>query len=110
MANPDLFGDASKNAPDPEADRGDGVDPAESGMQQRMLLSFVTCVLEVYTNHNDVAWSARLYEFYRPEKIVNGPGRISTLASFREDPHLLARDAFIGQLVVGGFVSRACFG
>jgi len=110
VANPDQYGDASKNAPDPEADRGGGVDPVEAGMQTRMLLSFVTCVLEVYTNYHDVAWSARLYEFYRPEKIVNGPGRVSTLASFREDPHLLAKDAFIGQLVVGGVTFFAWLG
>ncbi|KAM7185020.1 YAP-binding/ALF4/Glomulin [Naviculisporaceae sp. PSN 640] len=102
VANPAQDGDASKNAPDPEADdeREDQAgDSAEAAMQQRMLLSFVTCVLEVYANKNDMAWSGRLYEYYRPDKIVSGPGRITALASFRENPQLLAKDALIGQLV-----------
>lgn len=106
VANPAQDGDASKNAPDPEADdekedKAGGT--AEAALQQRMLLSFVTCVLEEYTNRNNMAWSGRLYEFYRPEKIVSGPGRITALASFRENPQLLAKDALIGQLVVCDF-------
>ncbi|KAM7205100.1 YAP-binding/ALF4/Glomulin [Rhypophila sp. PSN 637] len=97
VANPAQDGDASKNAPDPEAD--DSIESTEVDMQQRMLLSFMTCVLEVYTNKNDLTWSGRLYEFYNPEKIVSGPGRVTALASFREDANLLAKDGLVGQLV-----------
>ncbi|KAH8909995.1 DUF1760-domain-containing protein [Coniochaeta sp. PMI_546] len=96
VANPDQNGDASKNAPDPEAEKDGREDPDESALQERLLLSFVTCVLETYVNKNDVAWAQRLLEFYHPTKIV--PGRMSAMQAFREDQELLARDAVVGQL------------
>jgi hypothetical protein len=98
VANPDQTGDASKNAPDPEADRDDREDPDETELQQKLLLSFATCILEAYANGNEMAWAARLLEFYNPEKIV--PGRRTLMAAFREDQELLSRDSIVGKLVV----------
>jgi hypothetical protein len=99
VANPDQDGDASKNAPDPEADRDEREDdPSEVELQQKLLLSFATCILEAYVNGNDMAWAARLLEFYNPDKIV--PGRRTLMAAFREEQELLARDAIVGKLVV----------
>ncbi|KAK4143658.1 YAP1-binding protein 2 [Dichotomopilus funicola] len=98
VANPDQTGDASKNAPDPEADRGDErEDPDETELQQKLLLSFATCILEAYTNGNELEWAARLLEFYNPEKIV--PGRRTLMAAFREEQELLSRDSIVGKLV-----------
>jgi len=107
VANPDQDGDASKNAPDPEADREDREDPDETDLQQKLLLSFATCILEAYTNGNEMAWAARLLEFYNPEKIV--PGRRTLMAAFREEQELLARDAIVGKLVVSVY-SSSCQG
>ncbi|KAK4192051.1 YAP1-binding protein 2 [Podospora australis] len=97
VANPDLEGDASKNAPDPEADAAEKVDEKEEQLQQRLLLSFATCVLEGYANGNDMAWAARLVEFLNPYKIVTG--RKTLMAKFREDKGLAARDDIVGKLV-----------
>lgn len=114
VANPDQDGDASRNAPDPEAEDvvppgagrggeggGNGEDPDEGELQQRLLLSFATCVLEVYVNGCEMAWAGRLLEFFEPERIV--PGRRTLMAAFREDQELLARDAIVGKLVVSLF-------
>jgi len=98
VANLDKNGDTSKNAPDPEAEKDGREDPDETALQQRLLLSFVTCVLEAYVNTNDMAWAQRLLEFYNPTRIV--PGRMSAMQAFREDQELLARDAVVGQLAV----------
>lgn len=96
VANPDQNGDASKNAPDPEAENEE--DPSEEEIQRRLLLSFTSCVLESYVNANDMQWSRRLLEFYNPEKIV--PGRKTATQAFREDPTLSNRDTMVGKLVV----------
>lgn len=97
VLNPDQDGDASKNAPDPEAENQD--DPfGEDEVQRRLLLSFTSCVLESYVNANDMSWARRLLEFYSPEKIV--PGRKTATQAFREDQELLNRDAMVGKLVV----------
>ncbi|ROW12627.1 hypothetical protein VMCG_00110 [Cytospora schulzeri] len=96
VANPDKDGDASKNAPDPEAEQEDDVSEEEE-VQRRLLLSFTSCVLESYVNKNDMAWSRRLLEFYNPEKVV--PGRKTATQAFREDQELLNRDAMVGKLV-----------
>jgi len=98
VANPDKNGDGSKNAPDPEGENDGREDPDESALQERLLLSFVTCILEAYVNKNDVAWAQRLLEFYNPTKLV--PGKMSAMQAFREDDELLARDAVVGQLAV----------
>ncbi|KAL2133584.1 hypothetical protein VTI74DRAFT_2148 [Chaetomium olivicolor] len=99
VANPDQDGDASKNAPDPEADRDEREDPTEGELQEKLLRSFATCILEAYANGNEMSWAARLLEFYNPEKIV--PGRRTLMAAFREEKELLERDAIVGKLVVG---------
>jgi len=99
VANPDQDGDSSKNAPDPEADNKEGKeDPTEAELQRKLLLSFVTCVLEAYVNGNDMAWAARLLEFYNPARVV--PGRRTLMAAFRENRELQARDSMVGKLVV----------
>ncbi|KAL2270349.1 hypothetical protein VTJ83DRAFT_2533 [Remersonia thermophila] len=100
---------SKKNAPDPEADvpdrpagpDGEGPDglsedPLENAVQQRLLLSFVTCILEVYVNANELAWAPRLLEFYHPGRVV--PGRRTLLAAFREEQELQARDSIVGRL------------
>lgn len=103
VANPDRHGDASKNAPDPEADNEVALDPDEEEIQRRLLLSFTSCVLESYVNANDMQWSRRLLEFYNPEKLV--PGRKTATAAFREVPELANRDTTVGKLVVSDQVS-----
>ncbi|KAK4106041.1 DUF1760-domain-containing protein [Parathielavia hyrcaniae] len=97
VANPDEEGDASRNAADPEAGPDEREEPAESGLQQRLLLSFATCILEAYANGNEMAWAARLLEFYNPEKMV--PGRRTLMAAYREEQDLSERDAIVGKLV-----------
>ncbi|KAI1496906.1 YAP-binding/ALF4/Glomulin [Biscogniauxia marginata] len=94
VANPDQDGDASKNAPDPEAEQED---PKEEVLQQKLLQSFVTCILQQYVNAQAMLWSPRLLEVYHPEKLV--PGRKTATESFREDKALQKRDAMVGQLV-----------
>lgn len=96
VANPDQRGDASRNAPDPEAETE--LDPEEEEIQRRLLLSFTSCVLESYVNANDMQWSRRLLEFYNPEKVV--PGRKTATQAFREDQELANRDTMVGKLVV----------
>ncbi|KAK2605502.1 hypothetical protein N8I77_008335 [Diaporthe amygdali] len=96
VANPDHDGDASKNAPDPEADHDEN-SSEEDEIQRRLLLSFTSCVLESYIGANDMSWSRRLLEFYNPEKIV--PGRKTATQAFREDQELSNRDAMVGKLV-----------
>ncbi|KAK3954213.1 YAP-binding/ALF4/Glomulin [Pseudoneurospora amorphoporcata] len=96
VANPDQHGDATKNAPDPEADK-ETEGPTESAIQERLLLSFATCILESFVNKNDVAWAPRLLEFHNPEKIV--PGRKTLMARFRDEKELSEKDGAVGQLV-----------
>lgn len=103
VANLDAQGDRGKNAPDPEADdekEGEAKteDPDETELQQKLLLSFATCVLERYANGNDLAWAGRLVEFYEPERTV--PGRRTLMGAFREEEGLLAKDGIVGNLVV----------
>lgn len=98
VANLALEGDKSKNAPDPEADREGQEDATESELQKKLLLNFATCILEAYVNGKNLAWAARLLEFFVPERII--PGRKTLMAAFREDQELLARDAIVGKLVV----------
>ncbi|KAK5664001.1 hypothetical protein OQA88_214 [Cercophora sp. LCS_1] len=99
VANPDQEGDASKNAPDPEADvnNGGSSDPNELALQQRLLLSFATCVLETYTENHTMAWATRLSEFYYPEKMVTR--KVPITRRYKEEQALLEADAAVGQLV-----------
>ncbi|KAI6362384.1 hypothetical protein MCOR25_006196 [Pyricularia grisea] len=94
VANPDKDGDVSKNAPDPEAEQHE--DPAETEIQERLLLSFVLGILESYVNATSPAWAQRLIEAYNPGKTV--PGKKTALQAYKDDSDLLARDAIIGQL------------
>ncbi|KIH91861.1 yap-binding protein-like protein [Sporothrix brasiliensis 5110] len=94
-ADYDRSDDAAASVPDPEAE--EQVAPSEGDLQQRLLQSFVTCILEAYVNANDVAWAPRLIEFYYPKRVV--PGRPTELSDFREDPSKIARDASVSQLV-----------
>lgn len=96
VANPDENGDISKDAPDPEAEQED---PTEQEMKQRLLQSFVTCVLQRYINANAMQWSARLLEKYTPGK--NIPGKKTLAQIYTDDETLHQRDAVVGQLVVG---------
>lgn len=115
VAHPGMDRDAARrNAPDPEGQEGatgtpDGTgpvagegnsDPVEEAMQTRLLLSFVTFVLEAYVNEKGLAWSPRLYEHLNAEAATK-LGR-TTLMEYREDEGLLARDSIVGKLVVSG--------
>lgn len=82
------------SAPDPEAQEED---PQEAAIQQKLLQSFVTHVLEDYVNHNSLEWAARLQESFEPGKVVAGRGLSE---AFREDEVLATRDTIAGQLVV----------
>ncbi|CAK7242562.1 MAG: YAP1-binding protein 1 [Sporothrix thermara] len=94
-AQSDASDAAASSVPDPEAE--DQVAPSEGAIQQRLLQSFVACVLEAYVNANEMAWAPRLVEYYYPKRVV--PGRTTELADFREDPAKMARDATVSQLV-----------
>ncbi|KAI8953998.1 YAP-binding/ALF4/Glomulin [Xylaria longipes] len=93
VLNPDEYGDGSKNAPDPEAELED---PEEQSLNQRLLQSFTTCILQRYVNVHEMQWSPRLLEVYYPEKVV--PGKVTATKAFREDEVLQKRDAVVGQL------------
>lgn len=91
--------DPGKSAPDPEADKAaGGTDPAEVALTNRLLRSFVTCILSAYVDANRMEWAPRLLEFYRPERLV--PGRKTMIQAFKDDENLLSRDRLVGQLVV----------
>ncbi|CAK7268467.1 YAP1-binding protein 1 [Sporothrix epigloea] len=94
-AQSDASDAAASSVPDPEAE--DQVAPSEGAIQQRLLQSFVTCILEAYVNANDMAWAPRLVEFYYPRRTI--PGQVTELADFRESPAKIARDATVSQLV-----------
>jgi hypothetical protein len=88
------------SAPDPEAQEED---PQEAAIQQRLLQSFVTHILEDYVNQNSLEWAARLQESFEPKKVV--PGK-SLAEAFKEDPVLVTRDTIAGQLVVRILISQ----
>ncbi|KAH6723660.1 YAP-binding/ALF4/Glomulin [Leptodontidium sp. 2 PMI_412] len=82
------------SAPDPEAQ---DEDPSEAAIQQKLLQSFVTHVLEEYINTNTLEWAARLQEQFAPGMVV--PVRTSLAESYKEDPVLVTRTAIVGHLV-----------
>jgi hypothetical protein len=82
------------SAPDPEAQEED---PQEAAIQQKLLQSFATHILEDYANQNSLEWAGRLQESFEPGKVVSGR---SLSAAFKEDPVLVTRDTIVGQLVV----------
>ncbi|KAM0285014.1 hypothetical protein ACHAQH_001703 [Verticillium albo-atrum] len=87
--------DASKNAPDPEAEKTEETAPSEPVLVKRLLQSFMTTIIEAYINSNSLEWASRLLEYYNPERIV---ARRSMMKAFKENEELLQRDALIGQL------------
>ncbi len=89
----DVQPDAS--APDPEAT---AEDPQEGAIQEKLLQSFVTHILEVYIKKNLLEWAARLQEHFEPHKVVTG--RTSYGEAFQKEPMLVDRDTIIGQLIV----------
>lgn len=91
-------GDASKSAPDPEAEKTDLPNADEPALTRRLLQSFITCAIESYVNSNSIEWAARLLEFTYPEKIV--PRRVTMMQAFKDVDELQAKDGLIGQLVV----------
>lgn len=93
-----------ESAPDPEA-TSSPTSPEDDALQSSLLRSFLTHVMEIYVNSlppvaesSGLAWSWRLYETLRPEKIV--PFRKSVVSQFREDSDLRERDRTIRQLLV----------
>ncbi|KAL3418035.1 yap-binding protein [Phlyctema vagabunda] len=81
-------------APDPEAQEED---PSEAAIQQKLLQSFITHVLEEYVNESPVEWAARLQESFDPTKVVSG--RKSLGEMYKEDPTFEIRDTIVGKLV-----------
>lgn len=82
----------------------------ETKLQQRLLQSFITHVLEYYilcmSSVEDVtglAWTSRLQEKAHPEKVILG--RKTYAERFAEKEELHARDATIGQIIVRIFLS-----
>lgn len=85
---------AEPSAPDPEAT---SEDPKEAGIQNKLLQSFVTHILEEYINSNGLEWSARLQEFYEPRKIV--ANKKSAGEAYKTEEPLQEREIIVGQLV-----------
>lgn len=91
-------------APDPEANQ-EPVPPEENDLQQRLLQSFLTFVVEGYLScHRPgegmlaMFWSSRLQEHFHPDK--NIPGKRSWRQAFEEDESLHRRDSILGQMLV----------
>jgi hypothetical protein len=82
-------------APDPEAQ---AEEPNDAAIQNKLLQSFVTHILEDYVNSNPLEWAARLQESFEPAKVVIGRKNLGD--AFKEEPALIARQEIVGQLVV----------
>jgi hypothetical protein len=89
-------------APDPEA-QAEKPSEEEKDMQQRLLQSFLTHVLEDYmlslSSADDVpgmAWSSRLQEKLSPQRTV--PGKESYVSRFENDDKLKSRLATVGSI------------
>ncbi|KAH7038294.1 uncharacterized protein B0I36DRAFT_381338 [Microdochium trichocladiopsis] len=94
VLDPNKDGDSSKNAPDPEAE---SEDPTEEAMQQKLLQSFITCILQRFVNAHPMRWTPRLTDVYQPERRI--PGRKTTVEAYSENETLQKRDGVVGQLV-----------
>ncbi|RDW88455.1 hypothetical protein BP6252_00487 [Coleophoma cylindrospora] len=81
-------------APDPEAQ---DEDPAEQAIQEKLVQSFVSHILEEYVNANPLEWSARLQEVFEPKKVVVARKTLGEM--FKEDPAFAIRDNVVGGLV-----------
>jgi hypothetical protein len=82
-------------APDPEAQTEQ---PDDGAIQNKLLQSFVTHVLEDYVNANPQEWAARLLESFEPGKVV--PARKSLGDAYKEEPLLVTSQEVAGELVV----------
>ena len=91
--------DGTNSAPDPEADKADEPNAEEHDIMEHLLRCFITCVIEAYVNSNNLEWAARLLEYTHPNRIV--PGKKTMMQAFNEEDELRAKDALVGQLVVG---------
>jgi hypothetical protein len=80
---------------DPEAQAEQHDDAA---IQNKLLRSFVTHILEDYINSNPLEWAARLQESFEPNKIV--PGMKSLGDVYKEEPILVTSQEIAGELVV----------
>lgn len=92
------------SVPGPEA-QPDVPTGKEKKLQQRLLQSFVTQVLQYYMvwmpfvkDVTGLAWTSRLQEKAHPEKMI--PGRKTQAELFAENEELHARVATIGQILV----------
>lgn len=91
-------------APDPEGQE-DGSGPDESLLQNRLLQSFLTYVIDDFISSapsaEDIpglAWSCRLQENLNPDKIIRG--REAYVKLFADNEELHERDVIVGQIVV----------
>jgi Uncharacterised protein family, YAP/Alf4/glomulin len=95
----------SASAPDPEAEtKGEPISRGEEDMQQRLLQSFLTHVLEDYmlSLHSEedipgMALTARFYEKIHPERQI--PGKQTYADKFAKKDKLQNRLATVGQIV-----------
>ncbi|KAL8939296.1 MAG: hypothetical protein Q9216_003431 [Gyalolechia sp. 2 TL-2023] len=91
-------------APDPEA-KDEPVAPEEHDLQQRLIQSFLTFVVEGYLSSlpagDDIVamcWSTRLRQQSHPEKKI--PGKDSACEAFKKDERLHRQDVILGQMLV----------
>lgn len=91
-------------APDPEG-LDDALGPDESLLQNRLLQSFLTYIVEDFMTSLTVvgeipglSWSCRVHEKQHPFKRI--PNRESYNGAFASDEELHERDTIIGQIVV----------
>ncbi|KAL9003881.1 MAG: hypothetical protein Q9188_003266 [Gyalolechia gomerana] len=94
---------SSGAAPDPEANE-EPVAPEENDLQQRLIQSFLTFVVEGYLSSlpagDDIVamcWSTRLRQQSYPEKKV--PGKDSACEAFEKDERLHRQDSILGQML-----------
>lgn len=90
-------------APDPEASE-ESTAPEENDLQQRLIQSFLTFVVEGYLSslpaEDDIVamcWSTRLRQKSHPEK--NVPGQDSMCEAFEKDEKLHHQDSILGQML-----------
>lgn len=100
--NPALV--APKEGADPEGAIAQDTSPEETGMQNKLLQSFLTHVFEEYLLNlspaDDIpglAWCSRLSEKLSPERTI--PGKASVTERFTTEQRLARRIDAVGQLV-----------
>lgn len=95
---------STQGAADPEGVVAQDTSPEETGMQSRLLQSFITHVFEEYllnlSDADDVpgmAWSSRLSEKLNPGRVI--PNKASITERFTTEQGLARRIDAVGQLV-----------